>query len=189
MADIPALASVVAGTNPLPPIVPQPQLMHRIFNGKRGWLVGTGILAAFLLGFALRFGISGKRVRGSPSLVPVSASTSALPGETENPTHTAPSSRKENPQIVRPPAKDHQEATDAVVHVVQKNETLGGISVDYRGRYDSEFIQEIEKRNPNLIDPNQLRLGQKVLLPTRPAVSTGKSSPAKNAEESIAEKP
>ena len=49
--------------------------------------------------------------------------------------------------------------------MVQTNETLSGISIEYLGRYDEKVLQEVQKDNTDLKDPDLIRVGQKVVLP------------------------
>ena len=52
--------------------------------------------------------------------------------------------------------------------VVERNQTLDGISRQYLGGSDSKLLREILRLNPNLRHPNRIEVGQRIVLP-RPA--------------------
>jgi LysM repeat protein len=148
---------------------------------------GGGLLAASVLGLTLRFGAPGMRADVRSSINPDSAPLGLLSGEATRPAKTSlPSEKKKVLPMDQHPAKKQGLDADPVVHVVQTNETLSGISVEYLGRYDDQVLREVQKHNTDLKDPDVLRVGQKVLLP---AVSTDKNSSEKKASESIEGKP
>jgi general secretion pathway protein A len=56
---------------------------------------------------------------------------------------------------------------EPVVHVVQQDETLEKIARSYFGYSDPALLTEIAKLNPGMTNPNQLQIGQRILLPNR----------------------
>ena len=56
--------------------------------------------------------------------------------------------------------------------VVERNQTLDGISRQYFGGSDSKLLREILRLNPDLRNPNRIEVGQRVVLP-RPAGANG----------------
>ena len=58
---------------------------------------------------------------------------------------------------------------------VLQGQSLYRISVDNLGRYDPKVLTEIRNLNPWLSDPDYIRVGQKVLMPSVPmsSASTG----------------
>ena len=49
---------------------------------------------------------------------------------------------------------------------VEPNQWLAEISIKHLGGYDPQRLQKIQALNPDLTDPNRLKVGQKILLPT-----------------------
>ena len=185
----PTITGIVEAANQFRPFV-QRAMKSRILKSKGGWLVGAIILAASLLGITLRFGAPGMKASGRPPIIPDSNTTGYLSGGGTAPALTSFSAEKKNvPPINGKPANKHISGADPVVHVVQTNETLSGISIDYLGRYDSTILQEVQKNNADLKDPDLIRVGQKVFLPARYAVSTDKNSPEKTNGGSFEGKP
>jgi len=52
--------------------------------------------------------------------------------------------------------------------VVERNQTLDGISRQYFGESDSKLLREILRLNPDLRNPNRIEVGRRIVLP-RPA--------------------
>jgi general secretion pathway protein A len=184
--DVPTITDNAAGAIPSHPLALR-MLIDQVLKGKGGWLAGAGFLAASLLGLTLRFGASGMKADVRSSIIPDSASSGSLSGQVTSPAHTPLPLEKRN---VRPIdqhlAKKHEVDADSVVHVVQTNETLSGISIEYLGHYDDKVLQEVQKDNTDLKDPDLIRVGQRVILP---AVSTDESSSGKKAGKSVEGKP
>jgi hypothetical protein len=56
---------------------------------------------------------------------------------------------------------------EPVVHLVQQGETLERIARSYFGYSDPALLTEIAKLNPDMTNPNQLQIGQRILLPNK----------------------
>jgi general secretion pathway protein A len=176
---------IAAGASQSQPFALQTAISQHL-KGKGGWLVGTAFLAASLLGLTLRLSVPGMKAGSRPSITPYPASAGSIPEEPVSPTQAPLSSDKKGvAPTIQLPAKEDLVTADAVVHVVQPDETLSGISVDYLGRYDHAVLQEVQKENADLKDPDLILVGQKVLLPVRIAASTGKNSLEKKTSGSI----
>jgi hypothetical protein len=52
---------------------------------------------------------------------------------------------------------------------ISPGQTLYQISVDNLGRYDSQVLAKIRNLNPWLRDPNRLRIGEQVVIPSATA--------------------
>jgi general secretion pathway protein A len=162
---VPAVTEIAAGTNQSHPIDLR-MLIDEVLKGKGAWVVGVIFLAASMLGLTLNFGVPGMKADGRAPITSDSASASSLSGEATNP--APPPLSSENTKAL--PANQHHAQkqsgnADPVVHVVQTNETLSGISIEYLGHYDDKVLQEVRKNNKDLKDPDLIRVGQKVLLP------------------------
>lgn len=184
--EVPTIAENAAAANQSHPLALR-MLIDQVLKSKGGWLSGAVFLAASVLGLTLRFGAPGMKAEVRSSIIPDSASSGFLSKQATSPAHIAlPSEKKKVLPRDQHPAKKQELDADPVVHVVQTNETLSGISVEYLGHYDDQVLREMQKHNTDLKDPDVLRVGQKVLLP---AVSTDKNSSEKKASESIEGKP
>jgi len=182
----PTITENVARSNQSRPLALQ-MLIDQVLKGKGGWLAGAVFLALSLLGLTLRFGAPGMKASGRPPIIPDPASTGSLLGAATSPKHaTLSSEKKKVPHFDPPPAKKHKVDADPVVHVVQTNETLSGISVEYLGHYDNKVLQEVQKNNTDLKDPDLIIVGQKVLLP---ASSADKNSSEMKTNGAIEGKP
>jgi len=62
---------------------------------------------------------------------------------------------------------DPSESIEPVLHVVQQDETLGRIALSYIGYWDRAILAEIWKLNPDLVNPDLIRVGQQIRLPRR----------------------
>lgn len=142
-----------------------------------GLIVGAIFLATGLLGLSLRFGAPGTKAGSRPFIIP--DSTNANPSS-EAATRNQDSLTNQN--VVRERASGAQ----PVVHVVQSNETLSGISIEYLGHYDDKVLEEVQKDNAGLTDPDLIHVGQRVLLPSD---SAAKDSPMDKASNPTQGKP
>jgi type II secretory pathway predicted ATPase ExeA len=161
-------------------------------KGKAGWLAGVIILSAAFLGFALRFHATGTKANFAPSIVPAASAASAPANEPEVAAPVpapAPSTKKKVRSAGQPTAETPSSDANDVVHVVQTNETISGISYNYLGYYDPTVLEEVQKDNANLSNPNFIRVGQKVLVPLRIADPNKANSAQKDAGGSIEGKP
>jgi type II secretory pathway predicted ATPase ExeA len=201
---LPAPGTASASPNPDPPNVPETaaivpaanqfqladlwKLINQIVKSKGGWVAGSVFLGAlFILGLTLRFAVPGTKAGGGPSIAPGAASATSLSALPAVPASPAPSPEKNKPAPKNQhPAKKSSTAADPIVHVVQDNETLSGISVQYLGRYDDKFLDQIKKDNSSLKNPDFIRVGQKVLLPPDPG---DQENPDKKAGGSAEGKP
>jgi hypothetical protein len=68
------------------------------------------------------------------------------------------------------PVASSREQVQESVRVLQ-GQSLYRISVDNLGRYDPKVLTEIRNLNPWLSDPDYIRVGQKVLMPSVPMSS------------------
>jgi LysM repeat protein len=185
----PTITGIAAAAKQFRPFAER-TIIGQVLKGKGGWLVGAVFLSASLLGLTLRFGVPGMKASGRPSIMSGSDSTGSLSREATSPTLTPLAlGKNKGLPMDQHPAKELKVDADAVVHVVQTNETLSGISFDYLGHYDSTVLQEVQKNNSDLKDPDLIRVGQKVLLPTHIAASNGQNSSEKKASGSIEGKP
>jgi general secretion pathway protein A len=171
----PTITEIAAGTNESHPPALR-MLIDEVLKGKGAWIVGVVFLAASLLAFTLYFGVPGMRADGREPATSDSASTSSLSGDATNPATISISSGSSQalPTNQHPIQKQSANA-EPIVHVVQTNETLSGISVEYLGHYDDKVLEEVQKSNADLKDPDLIRVGQKVLLPA--------GSPDKNSSD------
>jgi general secretion pathway protein A len=169
---------------------------REILRGKSGWLAGVILLSTIFLGFALRFHATGTKANFAPSIVPAANAAIAPATETEiaapvPAAAAAPAASKR--KKARPAGEPNAEATSSdandLVHVVQTNETLSGISYNYLGYYGPTVLQEVQKDNTDLKNPDFIRAGQKVLVPLRIADPNKINPPQKDAGESIEGKP
>ena len=166
----------------------------KALRGKRWWLVGTIFLAPSLLGLALRFGIPRAPASGKPAIIPDAPFTGSLSGPATSSASGNSNSRMDNSSRSRKDLTERQHTSQPVdaafvVHVVQNNETLSGISFDYLGRYDGNVLQEVQKNNADLKDPNVIHVGQKVLLPKRVPASSDQNSAENRTSGSVEGKP
>jgi hypothetical protein len=161
-------------------------------KGKGGWLAGVILLSTVFLGFALRFHATGTKGNFAPAIVPAANAAIAPASETEI-AAPAPAPVISGKKRVRSPGEPSSQTTSPdtndIVHVVQTNETLSGISYNYLGYYNPTVLQEVQKDNADLKNPDFIRAGQKVLVPLRIADPNKVNSPQKDAGESIEGKP
>jgi general secretion pathway protein A len=166
-----------------------------VLKGKGGWLAGVILLSTVFLGFALRFHATATKASFAPAIVPAASAASApaaSEAEVSAPVPAAApvvSAKKKVRSSGEPGAKATSSEANDIVHVVQTNETLSGISYNYLGYYDPVVLQEVQKDNADLKNPDFIRAGQKVLVPVRIADPSKISSPQKDAGESIEGKP
>jgi general secretion pathway protein A len=166
----------------------------KALRGKSGWLVGTIFLAPSLLGLALRFGVPRAPASGKPAIIPDAAFTRSLSGPAISSASGNSNSTMDDSSRSRRALTERQHSSQpvnaaSVVHVVRNNETLSGISFDYLGRYDDNVLQEVQKNNADLKDPNVIHVGQKVLLPERVATSGDQNSAENRTSGSVEGKP
>jgi LysM repeat protein len=62
---------------------------------------------------------------------------------------------------------DRNPLVEPVVHVVQQNETLEKIARSYFGYSNAALLTEIAKLNPDMTNPDQIQIGQRILLPNK----------------------
>jgi LysM repeat protein len=166
----------------------------KALRGNRGWLVGTIFLTPLLLGLALRFGVPRVPASGKPEIIRDVAFTGSLLGPATSSASGNSISRMDNSSGSQKALMERQPSSQPVnaapfVHVVQNNETLSGISFDYLGRYDDNVLQEVQKNNADLKDPNVIHVGQKVLLPKRVATPSDQNSAENRTSGSAEGKP
>lgn len=162
--------------------------INHLVKSKGGWVAGSVFLGAvFIFGLTLRFAVPGTKAGGSPSVAPDAASAAPLSALPAAPAIAAPAAEKNQPgPKARSSDKKSGDSSNPVVHVVQDNETLSGISMQVLGRYDDKVLEEVKRDNSNLKNPDFIRVGQKVLLPAAPA--DGKN-PDQKADRSTEGKP
>lgn len=84
---------------------------------------------------------------------------------------------------------DPSGSIEPILHVVQQDETLGRIALSYFGYWDPVVLGEIWKLNPDLVNPDQIRVGQRIRLPRgirralAPAIRRGTWVPAQEQQE------
>jgi general secretion pathway protein A len=179
---VPTITEIPTDANQSHPLALQ-MLLDQVLKGKGGWLAGAVLLAASLLGLTFHFGVPGMRADGKAPATSDTASTSSLSGEATNPAPTPLSSESTKALAInQDPVQKQSGDAEPVVHVVQANETLSGISVEYLGHYDDKVLQEVQKTNTDLTDPDLIRVGQRVLLP---AGSSDKNSSEMKANGAI----
>lgn len=180
---VPAVTEIAAGTNQSHPLDLR-MLIDEVLKGKGAWVVGVIFLAASMLGLTLYFGVPGMKADGRAPTTSDSASASSLSGEATNPAPPLHSSENTKALPVNQhPAQKQSGDAEPVVHVVQTNETLSGISIEYLGHYDDKVLQEVRKNNKDLKDPDLIRVGQKVLLPAGSADKNSSEMKANGAVE------
>ncbi len=134
-------------------------LVSQFVKNKATWVAGSIFLSLSLLGITFRPGV---KMGSASTIAPGTASANSL---TASPARLpAPPGSAVLPADQVSPGKNGA-APDPVVHVVQDNETLSGISIEYLGHYDDKVLQDVQKHNADLKNPDFLRVGQKVLLP------------------------
>ena len=74
--------------------------------------------------------------------------------------------------IIKPVA---QSADGTTVVIVQPKDDLRQICLRHFGRYDTEVLHEIREFNPEISDPDQITVGQRIMLSTLASVSTNAS--------------
>jgi type II secretory pathway predicted ATPase ExeA/LysM repeat protein len=72
----------------------------------------------------------------------------------------------------------------ALTVVVEPNQTLAQISLRYLGRLDLRLMEEIRMLNPDLKDPNVIKIGQQIRLPLKSNPSLNKHIAANGSAES-----
>jgi type II secretory pathway predicted ATPase ExeA/LysM repeat protein len=142
-------------------------LVSQFVKNKATWVVGSIFLSLSLLVITFRPGL---KIGSASTIAPDTASANSLAASPAR-LSAAPESAVLPAHPVSPGR--NASAPDPVVHVVQDNETLSGISIEYLGHYDEKVLQDVQKHNADLKDPDFLRVGQKVLLP---APSSGVST-------------
>jgi type II secretory pathway predicted ATPase ExeA len=123
---------------PAEPQVPATSAAHRWFLPKAG-------SALVLLAFLLTLYVSTKLWLSQSEAE--SSNNSAILASSK-PAHPSP--------LVEP-----------VVHVVQQDETLEKIARSYFGYSNAALLTEIAKLNPAMTNPDQLQIGQRILLPNK----------------------
>jgi Tfp pilus assembly protein FimV len=73
----------------------------------------------------------------------------------------------ERPAEPAPIASSPEQVQESVR--ISPGQTLYQISVDNLGRYDSQVLAKIRNLNPWLRDPNRLRIGEQVVIPSATA--------------------
>jgi LysM domain len=73
---------------------------------------------------------------------------------------------KMNPAPVQHPRAAEESSVDgAIAVVVQPGDDLRQICLRYLGRYDLRLVAKVRELNPNLVDPDVITVGQRILLP------------------------
>ena len=62
-------------------------------------------------------------------------------------------------------AAPENDSRNTFVVVVKPKQTLRQISLRYLGWFDSNLVEEIRQLNPEITDPNQIGIGQRIRLP------------------------
>ncbi|HEY0704537.1 MAG TPA: AAA family ATPase [Candidatus Acidoferrales bacterium] len=129
----------------------------------------------------------------TPVLVPVSASmapaTASVPSEpVSQPTNTAVPAPTETIAVPVPTSTQVLTANAAVTPTpvpetvrVTSGQTLYRISVKQYGKYNGAVLQEIRDLNPWMNDPNHIRPGQTIRIPSATAVTTDTTHAAEQA--------
>ncbi len=124
---------------------------------KIGLYVGFGAVAAAAVWLCTRpeLGAEARALRADPQQRSVETQTSNLPDQVRQPGLATPT----------------KEAAggETRYHIVQKDETLFGISQDYYGSGD-QWERIFEANRSVLSDPDKLTPGMKLLIPDRPAI-------------------
>ena len=63
------------------------------------------------------------------------------------------------------PAPTLAPGIQTITVVVERNQTLDGISRQYFGESDSKLLREILRLNPDLRNPNRIEVGRRIVLP------------------------
>ena len=67
-----------------------------------------------------------------------------------------------------PQSGSSQEPPAFFIYVIQPNDTLRDLCISAVGRYDNTLLSEIQKLNPELRDPNHLKVGREIRFPLYP---------------------
>jgi type II secretory pathway predicted ATPase ExeA len=117
-------------------------------------------IGALLLALGLFFIPLNRKGSGSASIPDGTATLAAAPLSVSlEPGETAQSAKRES-----------QPAPDVIL--VQPGQTLCQISFDELGGCNGKVLQELQELNPWLSDPDHIRPGQKLRIPSAPALST-----------------
>ena len=133
----------------------------------QGWTRQFAVAAALVL--AVVTGVNNDEVRAANTAGRIehpidNPAVQQLPVSAQIPT---------NPQVIDPPL----EHVPVSVRILQ-GQTLYRISVENLGRYDPQIVTEIRNLNPWLSDPDHIRAGQQVLMPSAPMSLADGQNPA-----------
>lgn len=139
---------------------------------KIGLCVGFVVVAAAVIWLCTRpeLGAEARVLRADPQR-PAETQTSNVQDQVRQPplaTLPAEASAKAGPDTPSHPDQNRGQQPYTRYHIVQKDETLFGISRDYYGSGD-QWERIFEANRSVLSDPDKLRPGMKLLIPDRPA--------------------
>ena len=134
-------------------------LVSQFVKNKATWVTGSIFLSLSLLGITFRPGV---KMGSASTIAPGTTSANSL---TASPARLPPLREARFFRRIR--FRRGKTARPPIPSCVsfQDNETLSGISIEYLGHYDDKVLQDVQKHNADLKNPDFLRVGQKVLLP------------------------
>jgi general secretion pathway protein A len=184
----PAVAAVAPAKQMVQPAIALTMPIAEVAKSKR-WPVMTGLAAAILLLLlwpALR--ATGRIAHSKDNAVASPAAISPKPAESlqveaseATPSEPAgaasvpaassgaaseviPSS--ETKEVRAAAIKNEEAGKDTTTLEVKPHETVSGLSMANLGKYDKRVAEEIRRLNPWLTDPNAIRAGQTIRIPT-----------------------
>jgi type II secretory pathway predicted ATPase ExeA len=115
------------------------------------WAAGLAVVCAFVL--TVNSGPQRREVRASsiPETIDnLAVGETAVPAQMRATSAAVGSAPESEPRSVR----------------ILRGETLNRISVENLGRYDMQILEEIRSLNPGLSDPDRIRAGQQIVIPS-----------------------
>jgi general secretion pathway protein A len=76
--------------------------------------------------------------------------------------------------------------SQGIIVIVKPHNTLRRICLKHFGRFDRKLLEEIQTLNPRITDPNYIKTGQRIILPTRTLTSPGTDSAGRAGVEPMA---
>ncbi len=137
----------------------------------RPWTLALVIALAVLLSFTFSLGLlKSRRVQWFPAAVRAHASAPvAGPQETSDLTNHPPGALQAE-RGVGDPEYSQPRIPSTFTVIVKRHQTLRQISLHYLRRFDEDLLKEILKLNPQLTDPNQIPVGERIRLPAPEAI-------------------
>jgi type II secretory pathway predicted ATPase ExeA len=166
------------------------RFFHRFTSAALGTLVLRPIhvlaLAIFLAGLLGAVMLFTRATSPSKPALPPALTTLQGPGNSLGNFGSVPAERPGIVPVIAAAAvhKEPVEVETFTVIVVKPHQTLSQIGRQYFGSADPQFIREICELNPEITDPDQIAVGQRIRLPlTRDPEKNGISADAEDSGE------